>query len=190
MSVGGATTKNVLRDPETGLTYIAKLGGKNSDLEVMTEYAIFLIGRSLGVAVANARIARYGGQLRFLSQYFLDTTRAEELVHGMQLFKNCTTRRLLVGHLEFDGSVWTFQYDAAYKARHELRPIEGFDEIDRVYRSTVLFPFFAVRIPDIDRDDVQRRLEAEHMEDPETADLLRIFGRKALSSPAFELQPL
>jgi hypothetical protein len=34
--VGGATEKDVLEDPTTGVRYIAKLGGRNSDLEVMT----------------------------------------------------------------------------------------------------------------------------------------------------------
>ncbi len=86
-TVGGATTKDVLENPQTGTRYIAKLGGRNSDLEVMTEYAIYLVGRSLGVAVAGARIARYRGRLRFLSRYFLERRRAEELVHGVQLFR-------------------------------------------------------------------------------------------------------
>ena len=87
ISVRGSTEKDVLRDPESGHSYIAKLGGRNNDLEVMTEYAIFLVGRSLGVTVAEARLARYRGRLRFLSRYFLDTGKSEELVHGMQLFK-------------------------------------------------------------------------------------------------------
>ena len=82
----GATEKDVLEDPESGARYIAKLGGRNNDLEVMTEYLIYLVGRSLGVSVADARIASYRGRLRFLSRYFLDPTKAEELVHGMQLF--------------------------------------------------------------------------------------------------------
>lgn len=86
-TVGGATEKDVLRDPDTGNVYIAKLGGRNSDLEVITEYAIYLIGRSLDVVVADARIARYRGKLRFLSRYFLNAEGPEELVHGMQLFR-------------------------------------------------------------------------------------------------------
>jgi hypothetical protein len=88
ISVRGATEKDVLKDPDSGLVYIAKLGGRNNDLEVMTEYAIYLIGRSLGISVANARIARYHGRLRFLSEYFLDVNASEELVHGMQLFSD------------------------------------------------------------------------------------------------------
>lgn len=86
IGVRGATEKDVLQCPESGRVYIAKLGGRNNDLEVMTEQAIFLVGRSLGVTVADARIGRYAGRLRFMSQYFLDLAGSEELVHGMQLF--------------------------------------------------------------------------------------------------------
>jgi HipA-like protein len=84
--VGGATEKDVLEDPASGIRYIAKLGGRNSDLEVITEYAIFLIARTIGMRVAEGRIATYHGQLRFLSRYFLRRDVPEELVHGMQLF--------------------------------------------------------------------------------------------------------
>jgi hypothetical protein len=86
IGVGGATEKDVLEDPGTGDRYIAKLGGRNSDLEVMTEYAIYLIGRSLGLTLAEGTIGAYHGQLRFLSKYFLRRDIPEELVHGMQLF--------------------------------------------------------------------------------------------------------
>lgn len=95
-----------------------------------------------------------------------------------------------VGTLTFDGAAWEFVYSDQYKGRDDLRPIEGFDEVDRVYRSTVLFPFFAVRVPDVDRIDVRRRLEAEHVKHPETTDMLRMFGRRVVSSPAFELLPV
>ncbi|MBY0495267.1 MAG: hypothetical protein K2Y23_13730 [Cyanobacteria bacterium] len=95
-----------------------------------------------------------------------------------------------VGHLRFDSGTWTFYYDEEFKLRRdEFHPIEGFDQLERVYSSPALFPFFAVRIPDIERPDVRSRLEAEHLTDPEPSDLLRMFGRKVVSSPAFELVP-
>ena len=93
-----------------------------------------------------------------------------------------------VGHLAFEDGVWTFEYDEAYRQRRDdLRPIEGFDDLDKVYRSKVLFPFFAVRIPDEHRKDVRRRLEQYRIEAPDASDLLRMFGRRAAASPAFEL---
>jgi HipA-like protein len=94
-----------------------------------------------------------------------------------------------VGHLSFDGKVWTFTYDDEYKRRPDLRPIEGFDDLDRVYQSSELFPFFAVRIPDVDRHDVKQTLEEYQLRNPDSVDLLRIFGRRVVSSPAFELLP-
>ena len=86
-SLGGANEKNLLEDPVTGSRYVAKLGRRNNDLEVMTEYIIYLVGRNIGARVAEAKMALYDGKLRFLSKYFLDRSRGEELVHGIQLFQ-------------------------------------------------------------------------------------------------------
>jgi HipA-like protein len=94
-----------------------------------------------------------------------------------------------VGTLSFDGVTWTFRYSDEYQRRPDLRPIEGFDDRSRVYSSTALFPFFSVRIPDTDRLDVKRKLEEDHIDDPQAVDMLRIFGRRVVSSPAFELIP-
>jgi len=93
--------------------------------------------------------------------------------------------QVIVGYLtlEEDGR-WAFAYDSEYR-RSDLRPIEGFDDLDRIYRSTALFPFFAMRIPDPQRADVRERLR--DIEHPDAADLLRAFGRRAAASPAFEL---
>lgn len=96
-------------------------------------------------------------------------------------------RAVTVGHLTFDGAQWSFRYDPEYRRRHDLRPIEGFPDLDKVYQSTTLFPFFAVRIPHEDRPDVRRRLERDHVEEPDTTDLLRMYGRRAAASPAYEL---
>lgn len=97
--------------------------------------------------------------------------------------------RVLVGRLHFDGTEWTFAYSPEFRQRTDLRPLEGFDDVHHVYRSRTLFPFFAVRIPDEDRSDVKRALAAEGIERPSPADMLRLFGRKNVASPAYELQP-
>lgn len=90
-----------------------------------------------------------------------------------------------VGHLTLDkDGHWSFAYDAEYR-RSDLRPIEGFDDLGRVYRSSALFPFFAMRIPDPKRADVRKRLG--DIAQPDATDLLRAFGRRSAASPAFEL---
>jgi HipA-like protein len=94
-----------------------------------------------------------------------------------------------VGILRREDDAWLFRYTEEYRSRRdELRPLEGFDDLDREYRSKDLFPFFAVRIPPADRPDVKRVLEKRQVDNPDIVDLLRIFGRRAGSSPAFELR--
>jgi HipA-like protein len=94
-----------------------------------------------------------------------------------------------VGHLTYDGSEWTFSYDDDYRTRRDLRPLEGFDDVSKTYRSSHLFPFFAVRIPDRQRPDIERLLRAKQISDPDAVDLLRAFGERAASSPGFRLLP-
>jgi HipA-like protein len=100
-----------------------------------------------------------------------------------------TGTQVAVGYLEYDGRMWGFRYADEYKRRTDLRPIEGFDDLEKVYRSSVLFPFFAVRIPDTDRKDVRMKLAQHRLKHADPTDLLRIFGRQVVSSPAFELIP-
>jgi hypothetical protein len=98
---------------------------------------------------------------------------------------------LPVGSLTYRAGLWTFAYDEAFKAQREaFHPIEGFNDVDKVYESTILFPFFAVRIPDIRRSDIRQAIERAHMTDPDLPDLLALFGRRTISSPAFELIPV
>lgn len=124
VSVGGATVKDILEDPASGARFIAKLGGRDNDLEVMTEYAIYLVGRSLGVSVAQARIARFLGSLRFLSQYFLDESKPEELVHGMQLFKELydeNTVKCVLGNELSEQALFSVQAVKAAFGAHYLQ---------------------------------------------------------------------
>jgi len=132
IGVGGATEKDILEDPETGKRYIAKLGGRNSDVEVMTEYAIHIIGRSLNVLVANAMIARFRGRLRFLSEYFLADD--QELVHGMQLFADLydeATVRRVVGDECLEQQMFNVQAVKAAFGAHYL------DQEDELFRGFV-----------------------------------------------------
>jgi hypothetical protein len=68
VSVRGATKKDVLEDPESGNRYIAKLGGRNNDLEVTGASPATMVASDSSVATSY-------------------TKAPEELVHGMQLFR-------------------------------------------------------------------------------------------------------
>ena len=132
--VGGATLKDVLQDPLDGSFYIAKLGTRNSDLEVLTEYAIYLIGRSLGIETAVGKIAEFRGQLRFFSRYFLVPEKQEELVHGMQLFKELyddTTVVSVIGDQLQEQRMFSVQAVEAAFGAHYLH--YGSDVVDRLF---------------------------------------------------------
>jgi len=63
------------------IRYIAKTGHKWYPIESVTELLLNRLGTIFGLKMAESRIAMIGGQLRFLSRYFIDSAR-QELVHG------------------------------------------------------------------------------------------------------------
>ena len=64
--------------------YIAKTGHKWYPVESITELLMNNLGVIFGLRMADSRIAMMGGQLRFLSRYFLNPNK-EELVHGADI---------------------------------------------------------------------------------------------------------
>ncbi|MEO8360166.1 MAG: HipA N-terminal domain-containing protein [Vicinamibacteria bacterium] len=66
--------------------------------------------------------------------------------------------------------------------------LPDFPRPDGVHRSRTLWPFFAVRLPPVDRQDVQVELERRSIDKGDTIHLLGSLGRKVISSP-YELTP-
>ncbi|MBF1436561.1 MAG: HipA domain-containing protein [Prevotella micans] len=66
------------------IRYIAKTGHKWYPIESITEMLLNRLGTIFGLKMADSMIAMIGGQLRFLSRYFLHTSK-EELVHGADI---------------------------------------------------------------------------------------------------------
>ena len=66
------------------IRYIAKTGQKWYPIESITELLMNRLGIVFGLNMAESRIAMIGGQLRFLSRYFLHPYK-EELVHGADI---------------------------------------------------------------------------------------------------------
>lgn len=94
----------------------------------------------------------------------------------------------LVGTLTQEGAEFVFQYASGYRSDNSAEPLPAFPDKDEVYRSNVLFPFFAVRLPSLDRPDIR---EAMKEKDVSEDDLLRLLGRlarKGITNPyEFEL---
>lgn len=65
--------------------YIAKVGHKWYPSESIIELLLNRFGECFGLNMAESSICLIGGQLRFLSKYFLSEAK-EELVHGAEIF--------------------------------------------------------------------------------------------------------
>jgi hypothetical protein len=73
------------RNPSKWPIYIAKLGHKYYPLESITEQLISDIGNWFGFELADSKICYIGGQIRFLSKYFIKKS-TDELYHGADLY--------------------------------------------------------------------------------------------------------
>lgn len=73
------------RNPSKWPIYIAKLGHKYYPLESITEQLISDIGKWFGFELADSKICYIGGQIRFLSKYFIKKN-TDELYHGADLY--------------------------------------------------------------------------------------------------------
>jgi hypothetical protein len=66
--------------------YIAKVGAKNYPIESITEHLLTRLGQCLQVNVAESTLKIVGGQVRFLSKFFLKREK-QRLVHGLDIFR-------------------------------------------------------------------------------------------------------
>ena len=72
--------------PKSWSRYIAKHGHKHYPVEVITEHLLNRIGSVFGFNMAHSELAWVGGQIRFLSKYFLDKPNEQILEHGADLY--------------------------------------------------------------------------------------------------------
>jgi len=88
-----------------------------------------------------------------------------------------------IGKLWTEDSKYFFSYDKEF-INTDLRPLTGFEDLEKVYSSSVLFPFFEVRIPDMKREDVIKKLQEKHL-DKTASDLkkLLVLGNKTINDP-------
>ena len=98
--------------PQSWPAWIAKVGHKHYPNESITEHLLTRIGQALGLSMADSRLMWFGGQLRFLSRYFLRTS-PQSLVHGAEIFAGYLSDLHFVQSVEKQNearNVFTFQF--------------------------------------------------------------------------------
>ncbi len=104
------------------------------------------------------------------------TTARFELV-----FKNIS-----IGTLTLDNGMWTFLYTDEFKKQAKINVITDFPDKEKTYESNTLFPFFAFRIPSLQRLKIQNLVSLEDI--PDEVQLLKKFGKQSIVNP-YQLMP-
>lgn len=88
-----------------------------------------------------------------------------------------------VGYLGLSGGEWHFKYSEDFKKHSDYNLITGFPELDKVYKSEELWPFFRIRIPGLKQPVVQEILKKENIDQNDEVELLKRFGKKTIANP-------
>lgn len=88
-----------------------------------------------------------------------------------------------IGVLRKDGDEFVFSYDPSYMITPNAAPIAAFPELHKEYRSERLWPFFAVRLPPVEREDVRDAMRRRDIEDDDVFRLLGELSKRAVASP-------
>jgi len=143
-NVGGDAPKEFIKVYEYGkvkkrnrkkwIGYIAKTGQKWYPAESATEYLLNRIGETIGLQIAESKLAYLGGQIRFMSKYFLE--KDDILVHSAEIFAGYLSGdRGFVDEIEKEDlarNLFTFQF--AQLAIKEIFPIDFESIIDSLVK--------------------------------------------------------
>lgn len=95
---------------------------------------------------------------------------------------------IVVGYLSAGDKEWSFKYSEEFKKHNDYKLITGFSDVDKLYKSEELWPFFQIRIPGLKQPAIIETLEKENIDKDDEVELLKRFGQKTISNP-YELIP-
>jgi HipA-like protein len=111
-----------------------------------------------------------------------------ELPKDLKIMFNLMVDGLIVGVLKSENGEWSFAYTDEFKNhKQEYTRLVGFPDLDKIYRSETLWPFFRIRIPGLKQPAVQEIIQEEKIDQDNEAELLKRFGRRSISNP-YELE--
>ena len=90
---------------------------------------------------------------------------------------------LKIGSLSLDNGKWSFSYSDAFKAQKRLMPMIDFPDINKVYTSEELWPFFTSRIPSPAQPEVLLEIRRRNIDVDNEVSLLDVFGKRTITNP-------
>ena len=97
----------------------------------------------------------------------------------LEVYRKFHDKLLLVGRLSYEEGEYVFRYDSDFRGK----PISAFPELTREYRSTLLWPFFAVRIPPLDREDMRKEISDRSLRKDQVLEILASLARVSVANP-------
>lgn len=88
-----------------------------------------------------------------------------------------------IGTLKYNDSKWVFFYSEEFKKNPTISPITDFPDIDKVYESSELWPFFASRIPALNQPYQFKKIASAKADTNDAVALLKIFGSNTITNP-------
>ena len=89
-----------------------------------------------------------------------------------------------IGTLYCEKGGWYFKYTDDFKKHSgEYNRIVGFPDLNKIYQSDILWPFFQIRIPGLKQPAIQEILEKEKIDKANEVALLKRFGKWTIANP-------
>lgn len=89
-----------------------------------------------------------------------------------------------IGTLYCEKGIWYFKYTDDFKKNSDkYNRITGFPDLNKIYQSDMLWPFFQIRIPGLKQPAIQEILKNEKIDKGNEVALLKRFGRKTITNP-------
>ena len=95
---------------------------------------------------------------------------------------------LVIGTLRADHTQWVFAYSDEFRNQSEILPIVDFPSVNQEYRTRILWPFFALRIPSLAQPAVREFIRSQPGAKADEGVLLKEFGARCAANP-FRLVP-
>lgn len=97
----------------------------------------------------------------------------------LEVFRRFTEQPSLIGRLSWEQGEYVFRYEPSYGGT----PISAFPNIEQVYRSKNLWPFFATRIPPLDREDMRKEINERKLGEDQTIEILGSVAKISAANP-------
>ncbi|MDP3928856.1 MAG: HipA N-terminal domain-containing protein [Bacteroidota bacterium] len=125
-----------------------------------------------------------------LQKFFNFLSKEDDLEDFHQMPTNQNAKFILsvdkinIGHLICENGEWFFKYTNEFKNHaEEYKTIVGFPDLNKIYKSDALWPFFQVRIPGLKQPAIREVIENEKIDKDDKVELLKRFGQKTIANP-------